>query len=70
MAGRPAKYRSLPKFPGIERDLAVVVRQEVTAQEVIRVIRKFAGKFLQDVSLFDVYTGGQVKEGCKSMAFS
>jgi len=70
MARRPAKYRALPKFPAIERDLAVVVRQEVTAQEVIRVIKKFAGRFLQDIRLFDVYTGGQIKEGCKSMAFS
>ncbi|MFZ5596475.1 MAG: phenylalanine--tRNA ligase subunit beta [Bacillota bacterium] len=69
LSGKPVKYRPLPKFPGIERDLALVVRQGITALEISRVIRKFGGKYLQDISLFDVYRGGQVKEGCQSMAY-
>jgi len=68
--GQPRRYRPLPRFPGIERDLAVVVRQDIAARDIVRVIRKFGGRYLQEVRLFDVYRGKQVKEGCQSMAFS
>ncbi|MFZ5631853.1 MAG: phenylalanine--tRNA ligase subunit beta [Bacillota bacterium] len=70
LAGRPRKYRPLPRFPEIERDLALVVPQDVPAQDIVRVIRKFGGQYLQEVRLFDVYRGQQVKEGCQSMAFT
>ncbi|MCL6610569.1 MAG: phenylalanine--tRNA ligase subunit beta [Peptococcaceae bacterium] len=70
LAGRPRKYRPLPRFPGVERDLALVVRKDVPARDIIGVIRKFGGRHLREVRLFDVYRGKQVKEGCQSMAFS
>ncbi len=70
LAGQTGKYRPLPKFPGIERDLAVIVRQGVAARDIVRVISKFGGGMLREVSLFDVYRGKQVKEGCQSMAFT
>lgn len=69
-AGRPRKYRQLPRYPGIERDLAVVVGTDVPAVDILSVIRKSGGKLLRQVALFDVYRGGQVQEGCQSMAFS
>lgn len=70
LAGQARKYRSLPRFPGIERDLALVVQQDVPARDIIRVIRKHGGQYLQEVRLFDVYRGKQVNEGCQSVAFS
>ncbi|MFZ5647210.1 MAG: phenylalanine--tRNA ligase subunit beta [Bacillota bacterium] len=70
LAGKTKKYRPLPRFPGIERDLALMVRQDVSARDITRVIRKSGGQYLQDIKLFDVYRGGQVKEGCQSLAFS
>lgn len=70
LSGQVRKYRPLPRFPGIERDLALVVRQDVSARDITRVIKKFGGPFLQEIKLFDVYRGGQVKEGLQSMAFS
>lgn len=69
-SGSPRKYRPLPRFPGIDRDLALVVRQDVAAGDITRVIKKFGGQYLHDIKLFDVYRGGQVKEGCQSLAFS
>jgi phenylalanyl-tRNA synthetase beta chain len=69
-SGRPRTYRRLPRFPWIERDLALVVPQDIPARDIIRVIRKHGGKFLQEIRLFDIYRGEQVKEGCQSMAFS
>lgn len=70
LSGRPRKYRPLPKFPGIERDLSLVVKKEIPAQDITRTIRKSGGQYLQEVRLFDIYHGGQVPAGCQSMAFS
>lgn len=63
-------FDALPKFPGINRDLALLVDNTVTAAEIIKVITKNGGKLFKDVTLFDVYTGKQVEEGKKSMAFN
>ncbi|OPY58601.1 MAG: Phenylalanine--tRNA ligase beta subunit [Pelotomaculum sp. PtaU1.Bin035] len=68
--GRRNVYRSLPKFPGIERDLAVVIKREIPAGDILKIIRNTGGELLDSVSLFDIYTGEQVSEGCQSMAFS
>lgn len=65
-----AKYVPLPKYPSISRDLALVLPKEISAAEVMKVIKANAGPWMTDLRLFDVYTGAQVPEGCKSMAFS
>lgn len=63
-------YNPLPKFPGSERDLALVVDQKVPAGEVEKVIRSHGEGILESVRLFDVYEGEQVEEGKKSLAYS
>lgn len=60
----------LPKYPAVERDLAVVVNREVLAADIVKVIKDQGGNLLEKVSLFDVYQGQQIKEGYKSLAFS
>ena len=62
-------YAPLPKFPEVERDLALVANEEMTCAEVERVIAESC-KFVTSVRLFDVYRGAQIGEGKKSMAFS
>ena len=62
-------YAPLPKFPEVERDLALVAGEEMTCAEVQRVISESC-KYVTNVQLFDVYRGAQVGEGKKSMAFS
>ncbi len=64
------QYVHLPKFPSMSRDIAVVVPLEVTTAEIEGVIRAHAGELLRGVRVFDIYTGKQVAEGCKSMAFN
>jgi phenylalanyl-tRNA synthetase beta chain len=64
------RYKAVPKYPATSRDLALTVAAEVTAAEVEAKITKSGGKFLSGVTLFDVYTGEQVGEGKKSLAFS
>jgi phenylalanyl-tRNA synthetase beta chain len=68
--GRGIAHRSLPRFPGIARDLAAVVAAEVPAAEVERVLRSVPNPCLQRVALFDVYAGEQVGAGRKSLAYS
>lgn len=63
-------YKGLPKFPAVERDLAIIVKKEVLAAQLENVIRKSAGDILEDVKLFDIYEGDQIPEGYKSMAYS
>jgi len=73
LAARPpasVKYDPLPRFPAVQRDLAIVVGGEVSAGEVEAAIRAMNLPLLTRVSLFDVYTGGQVGAGRRSLAWS
>jgi phenylalanyl-tRNA synthetase beta chain len=69
LSGRQLRHRSLPRFPGIQRDLAVVLPAEVPAADVERTIRAAASSALKRAILFDVYTGDPVPAGQKSLAF-
>ena len=63
-------YQSLPKFPSVERDLALVCDDALTAAEVESCIRSAGGKLLRKVKLFDLYKGKGIPEGKKSLAFN
>lgn len=63
------RARSIPRFPAIQRDLAVVVARETQAEAVMAKIRKLGGDLLQQVEIFDVYTGKPIPEDRKSLAF-
>ncbi len=67
---KPLKYKEAPKYPSIEKDMAFAVDKEVTAGEVMATIKKAGGRLLDSVTVFDVYTGENVEEGKKSIAFS
>ncbi len=60
----------LPKYPAISRDLAILVDHDAAEGDLEQVIVKNGGKYLKDVTLFDVYKGQQVEKGRKSMAFT
>ncbi|KJR45161.1 Phenylalanyl-tRNA synthetase beta chain [Desulfosporosinus sp. I2] len=61
---------SIPRFPAIQRDLAVVVSMEISAEAVMARILKLGGELLQQVEVFDVYTGKPIPDDHKSLAFS
>ncbi|MBA4494544.1 phenylalanine--tRNA ligase subunit beta [Paenactinomyces guangxiensis] len=63
-------YQPIPRFPAVTRDLAMVVDKDVAVGEVEEGIREVAGELLESVTLFDVFTGAQVGEGKKSIAYS
>ncbi|MDT5002911.1 MAG: phenylalanyl-tRNA synthetase beta chain [Mycobacterium sp.] len=57
-------------FPAVFQDVALVVDAEVAAQSVVDAVRDGAGELLEDIRLFDVYTGPQIGEGRKSIALA
>ena len=67
---RPSTFEPLARFPSMDRDLAVVVREDISATEVIEQIRQTAPELIESVGLFDLYQGDQVANGHKSLAFS
>ena len=68
--GAGAEYVPLPRFPAVNRDIAVVCKEEITVGALEACIRKAGGKLLRDVVLFDIYRGQGVAEGSKSAAFN
>jgi len=57
-------------FPVAKEDIALVVKSDVAATDVLNVVRVGAGELLEDIRLFDVYEGSQVADGHKSLAFA
>jgi phenylalanyl-tRNA synthetase beta chain len=63
-------FRSFPSVPALRQDLAVTLPDSVAVAEVIDRVRDAGGEMLEAVSLFDVYTGGQVGDGRRSLALA
>jgi len=63
-------YTPVPRFPAALRDIAVVVDQDVTAERIVAEIRAAGGELLRQARLFDLYQGGSIPEGKKSLAFA
>lgn len=70
LAGATPVYKPLPRFPAVERDLAVVVAEETAADRVREVIAGAGGETLRACRLFDVYRGEQIAPGFKSLAYA
>ena len=70
-AGAQEAYREFSQFPSVEHDLAIVVDDDVTCEDLERRLRSAGGKLLVGVRLFDVYRDPvRVGAGKKSMAFA
>lgn len=61
-------FQSIPRLPGSERDLAVVVSEDVPAGRLLMLARSAAQPVLEDVTLLDVYRGQHIETGKKSLA--
>lgn len=64
------RYVKIPKFPGLKRDLALIVPRNVSEAEVRHLIRSEGGPLLKGLYLFDVYTGEQIPENMVSLAYN
>jgi phenylalanyl-tRNA synthetase beta chain len=63
------KYKSTPKFPGIEFDVSVVIDQKTEIGTLQKLIQKVDKNLIDEVKLFDLYEGKNIPEGKKALAF-
>lgn len=63
-------FSSLPKFPPVERDIALVAEEDVLIQDIEEKIRETGGDLIERLVLFDLYRGRQIPPGKKSLAYS
>jgi phenylalanyl-tRNA synthetase beta chain len=67
----PAKsFKSLPQFPSIRRDVAMLVPEATTHESVLQTVKQTKPANLENVELFDVFRGKNVSEGQKSLAYA
>jgi phenylalanyl-tRNA synthetase beta chain len=64
------KATGLPRFPSVDRDLALVVPEAVPAAELLATLRAAGGELLESATAFDEYRSQQLGEGVRSLAFS
>ena len=64
------KYVEVPKFPAVERDIAVIVDEKVEVGQIEKIITKKSKKWLEAVKLFDIYRNEKLGENKKSVAYS
>jgi len=67
---KPIKFKEASKYPEIIKDMAFIVKKETTSEEIENIIKRAGGRLLTNVHVFDVYTGENVKENEKSIAYS
>jgi len=63
-------YRSIPKYPSVERDIALIVDETFQARSIEEIIRSFPTDLIEDISVFDLYKGKNIPDGKKSLAFN
>ncbi len=63
-----SRFKALSKYPSVRRDIALIVKEEVSADDIIACIKNSTDNTLQDIILFDLYRGKGIDEGSKSIA--
>ena len=64
------KFKEISKYPSVNKDLAIIVDKNISAQDILTQIKKSAGSCLNYAKVFDVYTGKGIEENQKSIAIS
>ena len=67
---KPIRFKEAPKYPEIKKDAAYIVDKNVTAGEIIKTIKNVGGKLLENIDIFDIYTGENIGQDKKSIAFN
>ncbi|WP_431804640.1 phenylalanine--tRNA ligase subunit beta [Halobacillus andaensis] len=62
-------FETIPRFPSVNRDIALVVDEEIPAGEIEKTIYEAGAPLVKQVSVFDVYQGEHLEEGMKSLAY-
>ncbi len=69
-ARKTKKYAPITKFPAVERDISMVLNEEIEVGEIEKIIQKKSKKLLEEAKLFDIYRSDKLGENKKSVAYS
>jgi len=64
------KFKASSKYPSITKDLAFIVDNKITSEDIVKTIKAKGGRILTDIEVFDLYTGENIGLDKKSLAFS
>ncbi len=68
--GKPeVHYVPTPKFPGLDFDISVIVNEKTEVAEIEKIIQLAEPEIINEIALFDVFTGGVIEQGKKALAF-
>ncbi len=70
VAPEVVSFQAFGSFPALRQDIAVVLPDEVSADDLLGRVRRAGGSMLAEADIFDVYTGAQVGEGRRSLALA
>jgi phenylalanyl-tRNA synthetase beta chain len=62
-----SQYKAFATFPAVERDLALVVPDAVSAKQILDLVRECSTAIIEDARVFDVFSGGSLEKGHKSV---
>lgn len=66
---RKIKFKEIPKYPSVVKDMAFIFDKNIIALDVVNTIKKSGGRTVTDVDIFDIYEGPNIGEYKKSIAF-
>ncbi|RQD77250.1 MAG: phenylalanine--tRNA ligase subunit beta [Candidatus Syntrophonatronum acetioxidans] len=64
------EFEPLPRYPAVLRDIAILVKEDILAEDIRQEILRSGGDLVEDIVLFDLYQGEQISEGYRSLAYS
>src|SRR5690606_9946158 len=67
--GKAVRVKTPSKYPSVERDIAFIADEKVSAASIQQVIKKVAGAYLQSLTVTDEFRGGDLPKGSKSISF-
>lgn len=63
------EFQPLPKYPAVIRDISFIISQNILIDKILNIFQKTVPAYLEDVDLFDIYTGKNLPSGTKSLSF-
>lgn len=70
LSALPKSFATLPVYPSVARDIALVVADTVSAGELLQSVQDSREKLIEHSEIFDIYKGEKIKDGFKSVALS
>lgn len=64
------RFRKLPKYPAIVRDIALSLPEKITSEEIVQTVYSLGGELVEEVAFFDLYRGTQIPPDHKGLAYS